>query len=209
METGCLIALLKCKIAVVIGSIRPNRFATIPAEWIVTIAKAWPDIEIEVIDLLDFPLPLFAEASPPAHGASKSSIAGKWQSRIDEFDGFIFTVAEYNHGPTAALKNSLDYAHEGWRRKPVGFIGYGGVGGARAIEQLRLYSIELHMIPTKTAVHIGGVDFLMVSQGRKRLSDFVHLNQSAGLLINEIAWWAKLLKVAREADMTVHTVKQK
>ncbi len=30
-------------------------------------------------------------------------------------------------------------------RKPIGFVGYGGVGAARAIEQLRLVAIELEM----------------------------------------------------------------
>ena len=63
----------------------------------------------------------------------------------------IFTAAEYNRGPTAVLKNALDYAYVEWSNKPVAFVGYGGVGGARAVEQLRLYAIELQMAPIRSA----------------------------------------------------------
>lgn len=54
-------------------------------------------------------------------------------------------MAEYNHGPTGVLKNAFDGAHAEWVRKPVAFVGYGGVGGARAIEHLRGVVIELEM----------------------------------------------------------------
>ena len=58
-------------------------------------------------------------------------------SKLGEFDGFIATVAEYSSGPTAALKNALDSAPNEWARKPIAFMGYGGLGGARAIDHLK------------------------------------------------------------------------
>ena len=51
----------KPKIGIVIGSTRENRFADKPANWIYEIAKARTDIEVEIVDLKDYPLPLFAE----------------------------------------------------------------------------------------------------------------------------------------------------
>ena len=48
--------------------------------------------------------------------------------------------------------------------KPVGFVGYGGVGGARAIEQLRLHAVELQMAPSRHAVHIVWGDMVAVLQ---------------------------------------------
>jgi NAD(P)H-dependent FMN reductase len=78
----------------------------------------------------------------------------RWQKKVGESDAFIFTAAEYNRGPTAVLKNALDYAYAKWSNKPVAFVGYTGVGGARAVEQLRLHTIELQMAPIRTAVHI-------------------------------------------------------
>ena len=85
---------------------------------------------------------------------SKNEVAQAWQKKVAEFDGFIFTAAEYSRGPAAVLKNALDYAYTEWNRKPAAFVGYGGVGGARAIEQLRLNAVELQMAPTRNAVHM-------------------------------------------------------
>jgi NAD(P)H-dependent FMN reductase len=107
--------------------------------------------------------------------------------------------AEYNRGPPAVLKNALDYAYKEFNRKPAAFVGYGGVGGARAVEQLRLNSIELQMAPTRSGVHIGGADFIgMLMQG-KTFADAPHLEPTAVAMLDELAWWAHALKGAREA----------
>ena len=111
--------------------------------------------------------------------------------------------AEYNRGPTAVLKNAIDYAYTEWNRKPVSFVGYGGVGGARAIEQLRLNAVELQMAPTRNAVHIVWADFAQVLQQGKKLEEFDHLNQAAATMLDDLAWWAKVLKAARENDAQV------
>lgn len=121
----------KPKLAVVIGSIRPNRFADHPAQWIEEIARGRGDFDVEVLDLKDYPLPLFAEELSPAWGPSKDAVAQRWQRRVAEFDAFIFVAAEYNRGPTASLKNALDYAYKEWNNKPVSFVGYGGVLAVR------------------------------------------------------------------------------
>ena len=144
----------KPKIGIVIGSTRPNRFGDKPAEWIANIAKARGDLDVEIVDLRDYPMPFFDEARSPAWAPSKNEVAAEVAKKVAELDGFIFIAAEYNRGPTAVLKNALDYAYKEWNRKPVTFVGYGGVGGARAVEQLRLIAIEMQMAPTRTAVHI-------------------------------------------------------
>ena len=41
-------------------------------------------------------------------------------------------TAEYNHGYPAVLKNAMDWTFVEWRRKPITFVGWGNVGGARA-----------------------------------------------------------------------------
>jgi NAD(P)H-dependent FMN reductase len=76
-------------------------------------------------------MPLFAEEASPLYAPSKDEVARRWRKQVGEFDAFIFTAAEYNRGPTAVLKNALDYAYTEWNNKPVAFVGYGGVGGAR------------------------------------------------------------------------------
>ncbi|PZN48872.1 MAG: FMN reductase [Proteobacteria bacterium] len=191
----------KPRIAIVVGSTREGRFADTPVEWLVSIARQHADIEVEVVDLRDFPLPFFDEVASPMWAASENEVAQRWQKKVASFDGFIFTAAEYSHGPTAVLKNALDYVYTEWNKKPAGFLGYGGVGGARAVEQLRLHAIEMQMAPVRSAVHISWGDFLAVRQGEKKLEEIEHLNQAARALLDEIAWWAKVLKKAREADI--------
>jgi NAD(P)H-dependent FMN reductase len=196
----------KPKIAIVVGSTRAARFADKPTEWIAKIAKSHSNIEVEVVDLRDFPLPFFDEVASSAWAPSQNEVAQRWQKKVAEFDGFIFIAAEYNHGPTAVLKNAIYYAANEWNKKPAGFVGYGSVGGARAVEQLRLHAVELQMAPVKSAVHISWGDFLAVRQGEKKLDEIEHLNQSATALINDVAWWARVLKAARQADAITEEV---
>lgn len=191
----------KPKIAIVVGSTRAARFADKPVEWIAKIARAHADIEVEVVDLRDFPMPFFDEVASSAWVPSQNEAAQRWQKKVAGFDGFIFTAAEYNHGPTAVLKNAIDYAANEWNKKPAGFVGYGAVGGARAVEQLRMHVVELQMAPVKSAVHIAWGDFLAVRQDEKKLEEIEHLNQAAQALVNDVAWWAKALKKARAADV--------
>jgi NAD(P)H-dependent FMN reductase len=187
----------KPKLAIVIGSIRPNRFAAHAAEWIERAATESGLFDVQVVDLKDYPMPLFAEEMSPAYVPSKDQVAARWQKKMAEFDAYIFTAAEYNRGPTAVLKNALDYAYKEWANKPVAFVGYGGVGGARAIEQLRLNAIELQMAPIRTAVHILFPAYLAVVKEGKKLGEFDYLNQNAKDMLDQLLWWANALKNAR------------
>jgi len=191
----------KPKLAIVIGSIRPNRFAAHAAEWIERVAVECGMFDVQVVDLKDYPMPMFAEEMSPAYAPSKDEVARQWQKKMAEFDAYIFTAAEYNRGPTAVLKNALDYAYKEWTNKPVAFVGYGGVGGARAIEQLRLNAIELQMAPIRTAVHILFPAYLAVVKEGKKLGDFDYLNQNAQDMLQQLLWWTNALKTARESAL--------
>jgi len=189
----------KLKIGIIIGSTREGRFGDKPAEWIAERARATGNFEVEILDLRDYNLPLFDEQASPAYAPSKAAGAKAWQDKVASLDGFIATAAEYNRAPTGVLKNALDYAYNEWNNKPIGFVGYGGVGGARAIEQLRLISVELQMAPVRNAVHIAWADYMQVVSGEKKLADIDHLNQAADGLLDQIAWWGKALTTARAA----------
>ena len=187
------------RIALIVGSTRPNRFADVPAGWIEKGSAERSDMTLEKLDLRDYPLPFFDEpVSPSASGGVWSNPATEsWRRKIAEFDGFIVTAAEYNHGPTAVLKNALDSALFEWKDKPISFVGYGGVGGARAVEQLRLTAIELQMAPLKIAVHIGLEPFLGVLMQGKTLDDYPYLALSRSAMFDQLVWWARALAKAR------------
>lgn len=191
----------KPKIGIIVGSTRQARFADKPAQWIYDLAKARGDLDVELVDLRDYPLPFFEEDISPAWGPSKNETAQKWQAKVASLDGYIMTVAEYNRGPTGVLKNTLDYAYNEWNNKPVAFVGYGGVGGARAVEQLRLHAVELQMAPIRAGVHILLPDFMALMQGKAKLGEIPHLEDGARAMLDQFAWWVKALKSARDKDM--------
>lgn len=188
------------RVGIIIGSTRANRFADIPARWTAEWAARRGDIDLEILDLRDQNLPFLDEPMPPsANGGMFSRPEAKaWGSRLATLDAFIATVAEYNHGPTAVLKNAFDSAYNEWGRKPIAFVGYGGVGGARAIQQLRATVIGLEMVPVKQGVTITMDAFLAARDGRP-LDDFPHLVQARTAMFDHLVWWGLALRAARTA----------
>ncbi|WP_048649505.1 NADPH-dependent FMN reductase [Nitratireductor soli] len=180
------------KVALAIGSTRTGRFADHPCRWIKDRAKAFK-MPIEVLDLNEFPMPFFNEQVPPTIGPVTSQAAAVWVRTMRRFDGYIILTPEYNRSIPGVLKNALDYLGGEVRRKPVAFVGYGGVGGAYAIQHLRSIVIELQMLPIRNAVHVTMEPYLAVSQGKAILNDFPHLNTSLDRLLEELAWWLEKL----------------
>lgn len=197
----------KLKIAVIISSTRPTRFGELPAKWIADKVNERAELQAEIVDLRDFNLPFFDEMASNAWMPSANSEAVRWQNKISEFDGYIFVTAEYNRSITGALKNALDQAYVNWNKKPFGAVGYGSVGGARAVEHLRNIGVELQMVPTRSAVHIGGADFAAVHPGfggTKTIADLEgSIGNSANDMLNQLTWWAKATKAARDEDAAV------
>ena len=189
------------KIAVIIGSTRDARFGPIPAQWMLEQATGRDDVALELVDLKDFDLPFFNEKASNAWLPSEDPRAVAWQKRIGEFDGYIVVTAEYNHSITGALKNAFDQAYVEWAHKPIGFLGYGGVGAARAVEHARNIAVELQMVPVRTGVHIGGSDYIATVHQRQPMSTIhEHIAPSAQALLNEIVWWGDATRAARERD---------
>jgi NAD(P)H-dependent FMN reductase len=189
----------------IIGSTRPQRFADKPAQWLLDLAAQRDDFTLERIDLRDFDLPFFAEASSNLHAPTVDAKALAWQDAVRQYDGYIFVVAEYNHSITGALKNALDQAYVEWVRKPFSAIGYGSTGAARAIEHLRGIGVELQMVPSKFGVHIGGSDLFKVHPvaGNAPISDIEDaIKPSADAMFDDLVWWSSVLREARRGLTT-------
>lgn len=182
------------RIGIIIGTVGDGRFGDTPARWIGTHGAARDDLTFEIVDLRDYPMPLFGD--PQATGAQNDSIQ-RWREKLDSLDGYIFITAEYNHGISRVLKNALDHAYAEYNRKPASFIGYGGVGGARAVEQLRLIAIELRIAPLRSAVHIGMDVFAGAANGSSQLADHDFLTTSANAMLDELSWWTHTLRAGR------------
>jgi len=191
----------KPRIAIILGTTRDSRFGEKPAEWILERATARGDWDVELVDLKSFNLPLFNEVASNAWAPSEDPAAKAWQDKIGQFDGFIFVTPEYNRSITGALKNALDQAYVEWNRKAFGIVSYGSVGGTRAAEHLRTIGIELQMVSTRSAVHIGGGDFFSVHPlggDPKPLSAIEgSIGGSADAMLDELDWWTRATMAAR------------
>ena len=126
------------KIAIITGSTRPGRKSEAVARWVYDIAAKRSDASFEVVDIAAFDLPLLDEAVPPIMNQYAKPHTKAWAAKIATFDAFVFVTPEYNHSTSGALKNAIDFLYREWNDKAAGFVGYGGAGGTRAVEHLRL-----------------------------------------------------------------------
>lgn len=184
------------KILVILGSVREGRMAEPVGRWVVEQAGGRDELDCELVDLKEWSLPFYAFAQPPAKGNYTDPLQQRWAEKIGSADGYILIAPEYNHGPPAVLKNALDFVYPEWNRKPVAFVGYGGNGGARSIEQLTCVARELQMAALEGSVHIMGV-WSKVQDGQFTPDD--KDLRWTGHLLDEIIWWGRALKTARGA----------
>ena len=188
-------------IKVIAGSTREGRFSDKAAAWIAEELKKQEGVNVEILDLRDYEMPFFNQAETPSYKSAPYNhpVVAKFTAKIAEGDAYVIVAPEYNHGPTAVLKNALDWVYQEWNNKPVGFVSYGSVGGARAVEQLRLNAIELQMAPIREAVHIPGEAYFPVLFGKVDAAAMLAgMTEKADKIIPQLLWWAKALKAARQ-----------
>lgn len=126
------------RIAVVTGSVRPNRVGSAIAQWVADKANTVEGVQAQVLELADFALPVFAEELPPMMSAPKDPAAVKWNETLAGFDAYVFVTPEYNRSIPGALKNALDFVVPSTlANKAVGLVGYSYGNGLRPVEHLR------------------------------------------------------------------------
>ena len=183
------------KVGIILGSTRPGRNGEAVAKWFLDIASKRTDAEFELVDLKDFNLPLLDEQVPPSMGKYAHAHTKAWAAKIDGFDAFVFVTPEYNHSTSGALKNALDFIYKEWNNKAAGFVSYGGAGGARAVEHLRLIMAELQVADVRAQVMLSlDADFQNYSVFAPRGKH----EKTAGQMLDQIISWGGALKTVRE-----------
>jgi NAD(P)H-dependent FMN reductase len=182
------------KIAIILGSTRPGRNGKAVADWVLAQAQNRTGATYELIDLLDYPLPHLDESIPPSLGQYAGEHTKAWAEKIAEYDGFVFVTPEYNHSTSGVLKNAIDYLYGEWNNKSAGFVSYGSLGGARAIEHLRGISAELQLADVRQQLSFSlFTDFENFSEFRP--GD--HYKEQAATLFDQVESWAGALKRLR------------
>ncbi|NGN69516.1 NAD(P)H-dependent oxidoreductase [Streptomyces sp. A7024] len=135
------------KVGIIIGSTRPGRNGEQVATWVrdVAAAHAGDAAEFEILDLLDFQLPLLDEPIPAVGAPGSNPHTLRWAERVGACDAFVFITPEYNAGPPAALQNAIDYLYREWTGKAVAYVGYGVYGAVTAVQELRAQAGRLRM----------------------------------------------------------------
>ena len=185
-------------LTVIVGSTRPGRAGLPIAQWFAEHAKQHGGFDVEVADLAEIRLPLFDEPNHPRLRRYVHQHTKNWSARIDRSDALVMVTPEYNYGYPAALKNAIDYLHEEWQYKPVGFVSYGGVAaGTRAVQQLKQVVTTLKMVPVVESVNIPFHAQLLVD-GRVDANET--MEQAAVAMLDELARLEGALRPLRRPD---------
>ncbi|HTW98012.1 MAG TPA: NAD(P)H-dependent oxidoreductase [Acidimicrobiales bacterium] len=192
------------KLQIIIGSTRETRAAERVYPWVLARAAAHPDFEPELVDLRDWPLPLFGEhfgtigdLDDPTYS---DPLVKRWNELVKEGDAYLAITPEYNHSIPGVLKNAFDnvFVSFALRNKPMAAVGYssGIAGGARAVEHLAHVAIEADMAPLRSSVLIPFVNEAFDSEGAP-LNPMTDV--ALAITLDDLAWWAGALKAARGA----------
>jgi NAD(P)H-dependent FMN reductase len=189
-------------ISVIVGSTREGRFSEKAANWIFEHLKKRDGVDARLLDLRAFPMPFFDQTATPAMPGRlpyKNEVVQRWTTAIARSDSFIFVAPEYNYGPSAVLKNAIDWVYPEWNRKAVAFVSYGSAMGARGVQQLRLTAIEVQLAPIRSSVHIPVATLWAHYQGGDVGAGLTELTAPAEAMIDDLLWWTAALKTARAA----------
>ncbi|QYD67185.1 NAD(P)H-dependent oxidoreductase [Paraburkholderia edwinii] len=189
------------RISVIVGSVRPGRFAEKPANWIADHLRQHSAIDTRILDLIDFPLPMYEEPLPPAYPGRPpftNEVVIRWTAEIAASDGFVIVTPEYNHGYPPVLKNALDYVYGEWHRKPVAFISYGEVAGARSVTHLRDVVGTLGMASIRHAVQLPFATLMTHYRGEDVAAALAEFDDVGSAMVGELLWWTAALKEARD-----------
>lgn len=175
-------------IGIILGSTRQGRVSPQVGAWVKEIADQRGDAIYEIVDISEYQLPFFGTTEMTDPG-----IVG-WNQKLENLDGFVFIVQEYNHSITGALKNALDLAREAWNNKAAGIVSYGGSGGARAAEHLRGILGELLIADVRTNPTLSVfTDFVDRSTVKPAELHVPVVNE----MLNQLITWSEALKPAR------------
>lgn len=195
------------KLAVIIGSTRPNRMTPRQAKWTINAAESMDGVDTELIDIKNYPMPFFDEPKSPRYNPDREidPIGKKWLKKLEQFDAYVFITPEYNHSIPGVLKNALDYVTWEIQRKPVSVVSHGAAGGARAATDLKEIISESKAVPlpSYTPLTMVGMSNLIDEDGELTEEGQVkadYLNGALSDMLSELKWYSDALSAARTKD---------
>lgn len=195
------------KLQVIVGSIRQGRKSDKVAAWVATAASDLKDSKVEVVDLADYPLPIFDEDGSPQFNPSRRPVAAaqRWLNKLSEADAYVIVTPEYNRSIPGALKNALDYLDFQLANKPVALVAHGSIGGAAAVANLRNVVPQLKAVTIPSVAYVMGHATSSINESGELTDEDIKNNPygpQAALhaLLDELKWYSDALAAHRNTQ---------
>jgi NAD(P)H-dependent FMN reductase len=173
------------KLLIVIASTRPGRVGLPVGNWFADLARSDGRFEVELVDLAELALPLLDEPHHPRLKNYTKEHTQLWSSTVEGADAIVLVTSEYNYGYPASLKNAIDYLHNEWRHKALGYVSYGGIAaGTRAVQQLKQVTQAVGLVSAQVIVNIAWVGTKITEDGEFGADDAT--NQAATAMLDEL-----------------------
>ena len=193
------------KLAVITGATRPGRQTPRQSAWIAKTAAQIEGVEVEHVDIKDYPLAFFNAAISPRYNPDRTPepAVQKWLDKIGSFDAYVFVTPEYNHSIPGELKHVFDSMTWELKHKPAAVASHGTVGGARAAMVLKevLSEGQAVVIPKFSAVH--GISELIDEEGNLDAAAAANPygpQTQLNTLLEELKWYSDALSEARSKE---------
>ncbi|MBE3000586.1 NAD(P)H-dependent oxidoreductase [Nocardiopsis sp. HNM0947] len=182
------------RVAVLIGSVRKDRFGPVPARWITAQLTSRPELDVDLVDPAEYDLPQVLNGNDPGEPLPEPVKA--LGERLRRADAFVVVTPVYNRSYPASLKTLVDWFDEEWTAKPVGFVSYGGLtGGVQAVEHLRAVFAEFNTVSPREAVLFPNFWEAFDHDGRP--VDAGTVSRATDVFADQLLWWARALRRAR------------
>lgn len=190
------------RVQIIVASTRKGRAADRVLPWLVRAVEAHDELEGEVVDLRDWPLPMFGEnfgtLGDIADPTYSTPLVKAWNNKLAEADGYIVLTPEYNHSVPGVLKNAIDSAWLSFalRNKPLATVAYsvGIAAGARAVEHLAAIAVEAEMVPLRNTVLIPFVGDAFTDEAAPTSEK---TDEALTIALDDLAWWVRTLAKGR------------
>ncbi len=189
---------MKLNLLVIYGSVRTARQGIKAARFVANACRRRGH-DVFLIDPEEFTLPLLDKMYKEYAPGEAPYVLQRMAERVKVADAFLIVSGEYNHSVPPALSNLLDHFLEEYFFKPSAIVCYsaGSFGGVRAAMALRPMLAELGMSSIPSVFPIPRVQDAFEEDGTSldpayepRLATF----------LDELEWYARALKQAREQD---------
>ncbi|MDZ3833056.1 MAG: NADPH-dependent FMN reductase [Sphingopyxis sp.] len=185
-------------ILVLYGSYRRDRQGIKLAHWLVDAIDARGD-HAELIDAKAVGLPILDQRHsdyPPGEApAAMAALA----VRLENADGFIFVVGEYNGGLQPGLKNLVDhYLPEfAWRPAAIASYSAGPFAGVRSATAWRTTLGAMAMVVTSTPLSLARIGAAFDADGKPTGEDGTRLIRALPRFADDLGWWIDAAKAQR------------